>query len=546
MSAVSAEQFRTQPTVIGAVRRYSTLVLLTAVMAAVAGVGYSLLEPEEYRATATVTVPPLLSEGDSTDQDLDSQVVLLQSRGVAEEALRIAHRTPGGSGLRLGDLYGPQKTLEVTPPEGTTPGIYGATIITVSFTGPSGRGAQVAANAVLRSFEKLRTSTIAEQARATITGIDKAIEEADSAGQRRHLMSERTQALVAQRKDLAREPTVAWAERPEEPVNGNAKMLGGVGLMMGAVGGAGVAFALESRRKGFRGPRDAEGFYAAPVLGHIPRSQPPVNEAFPDPSRGVLLMATDPGSPAAEAFRFTAGSLERTYPERAGCASLAFVSARRSPLRSAVVANLAVAVAEGGASVLAVDADGQDGRLTAVLTWGRRTAGGFRQLLLGRSAATACIVPSWVRDDVCVLPAGHRPSARITGPAYAKAARQALAEVKSTSDLVLVDCPPVLGSAEATELVDAVDAVVVVVGADDPVEDHAALLERLSLTTTDIVGLVYCAPSAALDLAGLLRRLRSLRPPAGDRAGSWKADPSPALRAVPTDEDALPTVSKRR
>ena len=80
-----------EPTVFGAIRRYRVMVLIVTFLTAAAAVAYSLVQPEVFRASATVTVP--LSAGaqsEARDQYFDSQVLLLQSQEVAERAARIA------------------------------------------------------------------------------------------------------------------------------------------------------------------------------------------------------------------------------------------------------------------------------------------------------------------------------------------------------------------------------------------------------------------------------------------------------------------------
>jgi hypothetical protein len=85
-----------------------------------------------------------------------------------------------------------------------------------------------------------------------------------------------------------------------------------------------------------------------------------------------LPIAADPKSPAAEAFRFTAGSVERIGTARGNRLVVAFVSTDTGSDRSSVAANVAVAVANSGATVLAVDADTSDGGLTYGFTPARQ------------------------------------------------------------------------------------------------------------------------------------------------------------------------------
>jgi len=57
-------QFRFEPTVFGAVRRYRVMVVAIALLSTVVAVGYTLVMPEQFRADASLTVPPPLAVKD--------------------------------------------------------------------------------------------------------------------------------------------------------------------------------------------------------------------------------------------------------------------------------------------------------------------------------------------------------------------------------------------------------------------------------------------------------------------------------------------------
>ena len=466
-----------EPTVFGAVRRYGSMVVAVALITAFAAVGYTLVQPELYRATATVSVPqPLLSEGQASDQYLDSQVLLLQSPDVADRAVRIANGALGSDVLADHDFSGDAKAVEILPPEGTTPGAYGATIVTVSFTWPDPRIAQVGVNAFLQGFDDARSAAIAAQGEATVASIQRANQDARTQGQRTDLTNQRTQALVSQQVDLARHPTIAWAAEPQTPVNGNSKRTGVIGLVIGGVLGAALAYARASRRRSFDDRLDPEAVYAAPLMAEIPAAEPSI--------------AADPHPAVAEEFRFAAGALDRFRAMRGPRMSLVFLSPGTGAATSAVVADIAVAMAESGTRVLAVDAVA-DGDLTTLLLPSGPDADGFQQVIAGQRRAAACIEPSALHDGVQVMRSGPRTTNRVAGASYSGAVRRLLAEVEADFDMVLVDSPALLRVASATELVAACDAAVVVISAHDPVQDHLDVVERLDLTGSEVAGYLY-------------------------------------------------------
>jgi Mrp family chromosome partitioning ATPase len=221
-------------------------------------------------------------------------------------------------------------------------------------------------------------------------------------------------------------------------------------------------------------------------------------------------MADAPRSADAEAFRFTAGSIQRIRAARGKSLTLAFVSAAAGPARSAVVANLALALAESGTRVLAVDAD-PSGDLTALLLPDTPDVDGLEQVLAGRRAAADCIVPSPFRTRLAVLGSGATTGQTMTGTAYFRAMRRVLVEAKAGYELVLVDSPALLQVAVASDLVDASDGVVVVMGPREPIRDHLDVLKRLDLLGAEVIGYVH----ARAPLRPRRRRHLRLRPPSG-------------------------------
>src|SRR5262249_19319221 len=152
-----------------------------------------------YRAYGSVTVPqPVSPQGQQIDpaQYLDSQVLLLQSPGVARRAANIANRELHSNLLTVGDFSGADTKLMVTPPATAPPGANGASSVALRFEWPSARIAQVGANAVLQAFDAARAATIRAQADATVAGINHAIDHTSNQRQLGTLLQQRTQTVV--------------------------------------------------------------------------------------------------------------------------------------------------------------------------------------------------------------------------------------------------------------------------------------------------------------------------------------------------------------
>jgi hypothetical protein len=247
--AADVDPLRSEPTVFGAIRQYRVLVLAMAILCMVVAVAYSLHQPKIYQVEANVTVPLPASSQPTADpgQYLDSQVLLLQSQGVAEKAADIANRELGSNVLAASDFYGNHSSMAVVPPTTATPGGYGASIVAVSFKGASPQIAQAGINAVLQAFDEAVSDAIRAQANATIAGIDNAISGSTSPAQTATLETQRTQTLVNEQTDLAQTPTAAVG--PTTRANGHWALDGAIGLVAGILVGAALAYVLALRRR---------------------------------------------------------------------------------------------------------------------------------------------------------------------------------------------------------------------------------------------------------------------------------------------------------
>ena len=450
-----------------------------------------------------MTVPRQLSlpEQDS-DQYLDGQVMLLGSQEVAVRAVRLANAALGRAELRTSDFFGGRSQVRITPPLAASPGSYGASIVAVAFTWSSPRVARVAVDAVLQSFDATRTASIAAQGAATIAGIDRAIAETTAATVRTSLLGQRSQVMVNVQIDLAHHPVTTWATDPVGPGAGQQLINSGVGLLAGAIAGAALAYARVSRRRRLHDPLEAAACYRAPLISEIPVAHGSADRAV------------------EEAFRLAAGYLDRMGAgagagnDGGGPVSVAVMAVRDGPGGTAVVAGLARALADGGTTVLAVDASG--GGLGAALASGGPAEGpaggpvgdGFRQVLSGHRTLAEC-VPGPPRDGVPAVLGPGPDDGRVSGAARRRAVQGLLAAARSRFEIVLIDGPPLLESADAVALAGAADAVVVVARHDEPLREHLELAERLHTLRAEPLGVVYDrAPTGDGVTASRARRAR--------------------------------------
>jgi hypothetical protein len=117
-----------------------------------------------------------------------------------------------------------------------------------------------------------------------------------------------------------------------------------------------------------------------------------------------------------------------------------------------------------------------------------------------------------------------------------QAAAKVLAEAKANYDIVLIDTPALLRVADATEIVGAADAAVIVISPEEPIRDHYKMAERLRLVEAEVAGYIYLRtsmPSAlSIRAAALFDRARIGLDSCGCCCAGWLfCSPPPALES---------------
>lgn len=283
-----------------------------------------------------------------------------------------------------------------------------------------------------------------------------------------------------------------------------------------------------------------EEAFRLPVISEVPR----VSMA-----EDTILSAIDPMSSTAEAYRTLRASLllmptMAMGTRGAGGSAEPKVILVTSPApgdgKTTTVANLAACFAEAGRTVLVLGCDFR--RPEVHRFFGLDNRPGIADVLVdGRRGLAAIVRPSDI-PGVSVAPSGS--TLRSLGD-VANAGRSLIGEARALADVVLIDTPPILATNDATELIPAVDAVVVVARVGKTSHDGAArthrLLERLSALAAGVV-LVGGAASEqsyskyyhsvapeAPRRGGLFRRRR--REGLADRIQPWRAPSPDAVRA---------------
>jgi tyrosine-protein kinase Etk/Wzc len=312
---------------------------------------------------------------------------------------------------------------------------------------------------------------------------------------------------------------------PYAPVLSSATLKLAIGVLLGLMLGLGLSFLLEATNTSIRRPEDLEVMLHVPGLAVIPRlsskaalQRPKLarlvgsrSGATPEQSRAAALgTLSHPFSVGTEAFRMLRTSLLWSDPGRE-LRTIVVTSAGPGEGKTLTAANLAVSFAHDGLRVLLVDCDVRRPRLHGLFRVPRgpglmelltpaNAAGGARSLSFqdgseedAAGVLQAVLRPTPVRG-LSVLTCGAlptNPSELLSGGRM----RALLTQLNQEFDLIVLDTPPVLATADAGILATLADGVLLVVRAGQT--DRAAAQrahQHLAHVGARVVGAVLNDP----------------------------------------------------
>lgn len=265
---------------------------------------------------------------------------------------------------------------------------------------------------------------------------------------------------------------------PTTPVSPNPVRNVGLGLILGLLIGIGLAVMRDRFDTLVRTKDDVEDLTDTTVLGGVPFDS--------DAPTHPLVVQADPHHGRAEAFRSLRTNLQfvnATSRPR----TFVVTSSLAGEGKTTTAANLALTLAESGASVCIVEGDLRRPRLLKYL--GLEGAVGLTDVLIGRTDLSTVLQP-FGEHTLAVLGAGAippNPSELLGSPAM----KETLAQLRERFDYVLIDAPPLLPVTDAAVTSTVVDGVVLVVGSGIAHRDHVEIsLESLEHVDANLVGIV--------------------------------------------------------
>lgn len=272
---------------------------------------------------------------------------------------------------------------------------------------------------------------------------------------------------------LLREATASRSPVSPSPARNLA-----LGLVLGLLLGFGAAVVKQFLDTKLRTKEDVEGLTEAVLLGGIPFD--------PDADKHPLIIQADPLAGRAEAFRSLRTNLQfvdaTNHPR-----VIVVTSSIAGEGKSSTTANLALAMAESGASVCVVEGDLRRPRLLTYL--GLEGAVGLTDVLIGRYELDDVLQP-FGAHSLTVLGAGATPPnpSELLG---STAMRNVLDELRHRFDYVLIDGAPVLPVTDSTVLTRLADGAIIVAGSGIVTKDQFdQALETFETVNGTVLGIV--------------------------------------------------------
>jgi capsular exopolysaccharide synthesis family protein len=255
-----------------------------------------------------------------------------------------------------------------------------------------------------------------------------------------------------------------------------------LGLILGLIGGLGLAFLMEQLDTSVTTQADVEERVGVPFLGFLPRVA--LEKTSPDDERDLYVFR-HPRSPAAEACRAIRTNLLFMSPDRPLRTMLVTSSGPREGKSTCVIAT-GIAMAQSGSRVVLIDTDMRRPRLHRAL--GTPNDRGVSSVLVG-DATLDEVIKSTEVPGLFVIPSGPIPP----NPAelfHAQSFRDFVASVGGRFDRVIFDSPPVNAVADPVVLATQVDGVFLVIRA---AATHRAMARRAVRVLTDVKARIFGA-----------------------------------------------------
>ena len=375
-------------------RRYGPWTLVVTTATIAAAYGLNRSAPADYVSEATVLVEAGLTGAAASAPDIGTE---------REVALSDAVVSPAAGGLQSGTTaFRDGLTVEALP---------GTRVLRITYTAGNRFSAQVRARVLLESYADFRKDGPVAVRVLTAPGL------------------------------------------PETPVTRPLGRDLAAGAAAGLLLGASTALLRARTRGRIRSRDDFARLAGSPVLATVPRHRGPGGT-----TAGAPVVLGDPGSPAAESYRYLRSRLLPSL-RPTGTTTILVTSPGDRQGRTTTAANLAVTLARSGRSVILVDADLRNPRLHDVF----QVPGdhGLTMLLDGDATVSGVLEETAV-PQLRLIPAGRRDGDLHADLSDSGRLARVLRALEKHADVVILDSSAVLSSSDAIVLAALADQVLLV------------------------------------------------------------------------------------
>lgn len=509
-----------------ALRRFLPVILTGMVVGALLGLVASLLQSGAYETEARVEVRPLLAAGDDPNLDINRQVnttnerLIASSQRVTARGLALlqasddlgiddfdaieVEEAASAMTVDLDEVIAAEKLIDVTVPSDSQ-------ILIFSVAAGNAERARNLADASAHAYldfrlesglvstEQSRVQLIEREAQL-ISELDELSAEVAAAGENEALRRSlgyrevsKTQELqgigakLANLNAISVDPGVILdnADLPES-LSGLPLPIALIGgTLVGLLGGVAVAFMLDRGDDRFRDTSIELSTMGVGVLGEVPVG----SGLF---RRGGEAGIAEVNSSRGEAYRRVQGSL--TFQLDQSDRSVVVVAGTNNPQSATTVAaNMAVAAARSGRRTLLIGADMR--RPSLHLRFGIENGVGLSDVLTGADELRNALVVNDQLPELSLMFAGTRleqPSQLLQSQAIGELIERA----RSHYDLVIVEAPPILQVADASDLARVCDGAVLVVEPSRATRRGVAdSIEQLRRVGADVMGTIVAESS---------------------------------------------------
>ena len=235
------------------------------------------------------------------------------------------------------------------------------------------------------------------------------------------------------------------AELPTAPSSPRVALNMAIGVLLGLIVGVGLAFFIEYLDTSVKTMDDVETMLGVPVLAIVPKN--------------IKLLHKQPTDvPDAEAYRILRTNIEFNR-KSADANTISMVSGGPGEGKSTTLCNLAFTCAQGGYSVLIVDADLR--RPTQHKLFEVNNSIGLTNYLTTNIALEDVIISTPV-ENLSLMPSGILPADAV-GILNSQRMSDMIAELKTRYDIIFFDSPPILGVSDGAVLASEVDQSIIIV-----------------------------------------------------------------------------------